>query len=181
MKNTKLKFAYSMKELMKTHSFDKITVKDIVAGAELTRQTFYRNFEDKFALVNWYFETLVQDSFVELSDKHTLEQMLAQKFEFISGELTFFKVAFKSQSYDSLVEYDYRYILKFYQDIIKKKIGGEIPSDIAFSLELYCKGSIDKTVQWVMDDRRVAPEEIAKLLALALPATLKEWLLDFNG
>ena len=38
---TKLKIAYSMKELMEHSSLSKISVKDLVDAAHLTRQTFY--------------------------------------------------------------------------------------------------------------------------------------------
>ena len=53
---TKYRMAESIKGLMARMPLDKITVKDIVADCGLTRQTFYRNFKDKYDLVNWYFE-----------------------------------------------------------------------------------------------------------------------------
>ena len=50
---TKYRMAESIKGLMARMPLDKITVKDIVADCGLTRQTFYRNFQDKYDLVNW--------------------------------------------------------------------------------------------------------------------------------
>ena len=44
---TKYRLAYAMKECMKTASVETITVKQIVEQCQLTRQTFYRNFQDK--------------------------------------------------------------------------------------------------------------------------------------
>ena len=52
----KYKLAASIKECMKTTPVDRITVKDIVEGSGLTRQTFYRNFKDKSDLINCYFD-----------------------------------------------------------------------------------------------------------------------------
>lgn len=49
-------FAKAIKSLIKTQPLDKITVTDIVFQAGKTRQTFYRHFQDKYDLVNWYFE-----------------------------------------------------------------------------------------------------------------------------
>ncbi|MGN1143201.1 MAG: TetR family transcriptional regulator, partial [Anaerovoracaceae bacterium] len=40
---------------MKTTSVDDITIRQIVENCGLTRQTFYRNFLDKYDLINWYF------------------------------------------------------------------------------------------------------------------------------
>ena len=55
---TRNKFVASMKKLMEAKPLDKITVKEIVENSEMTRQTFYRNFKDKYDLVNWHFEQL---------------------------------------------------------------------------------------------------------------------------
>lgn len=40
------KLANAMKECMRTAPVEKITVKEIVETCGLTRQTFYRNFQD---------------------------------------------------------------------------------------------------------------------------------------
>ena len=48
---------------LKTMSVDNITVKQITENCGVTRQTFYRNFMDKFDLINWYFDKLLAKSF----------------------------------------------------------------------------------------------------------------------
>ena len=60
---TKYRLAQAVKECMKTTPVDKITVKEIVEACQVTRQTFYRNFQDKYDLINWYFDKLLQESF----------------------------------------------------------------------------------------------------------------------
>ena len=50
----KYKLATAMKECMKSASVEKITVTEIVETCGVTRQTFYRNFLDKYDLINWY-------------------------------------------------------------------------------------------------------------------------------
>ena len=49
----KYRLARSMKECMKTMSVDNITVKQITENCGVTRQTFYRNFMDKFDPVSY--------------------------------------------------------------------------------------------------------------------------------
>ena len=49
----KYKLAAAMKECMKSASVEKITVTEIVETCGVTRQTFYRNFKDKYDLINW--------------------------------------------------------------------------------------------------------------------------------
>ncbi len=102
MKNeeTLLLFAKAIKSLIKTQPLDKITVTDIVFQAGKTRQTFYRHFQDKYDLVNWYFEKLVLKSFEEMRQGGSLQEALNLKFAFIEQEHAFFKEAFKSNDYN---------------------------------------------------------------------------------
>lgn len=177
---TKYHFAESIKELMQSHSLDKISVTDIVARSGMTRQTFYRNFKDKYDLVNWYFERLVQKSFKRMGVSYTLKEGLIQKFNFILNEKQFFAQAFQSRDYNSIVNYDYETILRFYSDIISRKTGGALPDDVRFLLEMYCRGSIDMTVQWAASGMKRSPEQMAELLTQALPERLVELLSDLH-
>ena len=49
----KYKLANAMKECMFSSPVEKITVKEICDTCGVTRQTFYRNFQDKYDLINW--------------------------------------------------------------------------------------------------------------------------------
>ena len=49
---TREKLARAIKEEMERAPLDKITVTQIVERAGVTRQTFYRNFQDKYDLAN---------------------------------------------------------------------------------------------------------------------------------
>lgn len=175
---TKYRFAAALKQCMKRHTLDKITVTEIVEASEMTRQTFYRYFKDKYDLVNWYFEQLVMQSFRQMGTSMTLQEGLVKKFYFIQNDHAFFEQAFSSQDYNSLVKYDFDCIHAFYQKIITSKTGKPLPADMAFLLEMYCRGSIDMTVDWVQRKMPISPESMADLLIEALPPKL-EILLTF--
>ena len=81
--NAKYKLADSVKKCMKTAPVDRITVKDIAEGCGLTRQTFYRNFKDKYDLINWYFDKLVQQSLGQIETGSRVRESLARKLAFI--------------------------------------------------------------------------------------------------
>lgn len=89
---TRYKLAASLKELVRREPLDKITVKQIVEGCGVSRQTFYRCFLDKYDLVNWYFERLVEQSFKEMGVSLTLREGLLNKFNFIKAEQSFLPV-----------------------------------------------------------------------------------------
>mgnify|MGYP005938086493 CR=1 FL=1 len=60
---TKYRLAQAIKECMKTTPVDRITVKEIVETCQVTRQTFYRNFQDKYDLINCRFFLESQHTF----------------------------------------------------------------------------------------------------------------------
>ena len=61
-----------MKECMKSASVEKITVTEIVETCGVTRQTFYRNFKDKYDLINWYFDKILLETFEHLGEGKTV-------------------------------------------------------------------------------------------------------------
>ena len=83
---TKYRLASSVKECMKTTPVDKITVKEIVEGAGVARQTFYRNFLDKYDLINWYFDKMVQKSLGKIETGSTVRESLASRSRMVSSQ-----------------------------------------------------------------------------------------------
>ncbi len=173
---SKYKMAGSIKALMERMPLDRITVTHIVAECGLTRQTFYRNFKDKYDLVNWYFERLVEKSFEEMGVSLSLKEGLTRKFQFIQEEQVFFACAFRSHDYNSLIKYDYEYIYRFYRNILRKKLERELDEDVEFLLRMYCRGSVQMTVEWVLGGMKQKPEKLADLLIDALPGRLNTLL-----
>ena len=171
---TKYKLAASMKECMKQMPVDKITVKNIVEGCGVARQTFYRNFLDKYDLINWYFDKLVLQSFEQIGMGHTVGESLTQKFEFIVNEKVFFTEAFRSDDRNSLKEHDFELILDFYENLIREKTGRIPDETVHCILEMYCQSSIYMTVKWVLGELECAPEGLAKILVDGMPGKLSE-------
>ena len=148
---TKYKLAESVKECMKTAPVDKITVKNIVEGCGVTRQTFY-----------------------QIGMGHTVGESLTRKFEFILNEKVFFTEAFRSDDRNSLKEHDFELILQFYTDLIARKTSQPLGQELQFLLEMYCQGSVYMTVKWVLGGMKDSPREMSDKLVEAMPPKLAE-------
>lgn len=76
---TKRLIAQALEELLSTKTLDKITVKEIVEKSGVNRQTFYYNFEDIYALVEWIFDEktrqLLEDDHIRDNWKETLVEV----------------------------------------------------------------------------------------------------------
>ena len=169
---TKYRLADSVKQCMMTTPVDKITVQNIVDGCDMTRQTFYRNFKDKYDLINWYFDKLVLESFARIGVEKTVCQSLEEKFEFIKKEKVFFTEAFRSDDYNSLKEHDFELIMGFYRSLSTRKTHKPLEEEIQFLLEMYCRGSVYMTVKWVLGGMKQTPGEMAASLVEAMPPRL---------
>lgn len=171
---TKFIIADSIKELMKTIPLDKITVTEIVEHSSLTRQTFYRYFKDKYDLVTWYFDKIVQKTIKQMGVSMTLHEGLIKKFEYMIEDKAFFTSALSSSDYNNLMDYDYRCIFEFYKNIAKAN--GPLTDEIIFLLSFYCHGSMDMTAEWVHSGMQLSPEEMATRLVKAMPQQLDKYL-----
>lgn len=171
---TKYRLAKSIQQCMETTPVDDITVRQIVEQCGLTRQTFYRNFLDKYDLINWYFDKLLAESFVHMGKGETVYDGLIRKFDFIKEEQVFFSAAFRSDDQNSLKQHDFEEIFAFYSNLIEKKTGTPPDNEMRFLLELYCQGSIYMTVKWVLGGMKTPTNVMAKLLVHSMPSKLEK-------
>ncbi|MDO4977148.1 MAG: TetR/AcrR family transcriptional regulator C-terminal domain-containing protein [Eubacteriales bacterium] len=170
---TKWVLAESIKELLVNESLDKITVKEIVEKCGTTRQTFYRNFKDKYDLVNWYFDQIVKKTIKQMGISLTLKEGLIKKFEYMVEDKYFFMGALKSSDYNNLMDYDYKCICEFYKTVATSN--GKVTPYIEYLIEFYCHGSMDMTADWVKSGMKLTPCQMADLLVDALPVKLKSY------
>lgn len=62
---TKLKMAETLKDLMRSTSFEKITISDITDACGIHRQTFYYHFQDRHELLDWLLYNELLKPFIE--------------------------------------------------------------------------------------------------------------------
>ena len=172
--SAKHKLAEAVKECMRTTAAENVTVKQIVETCGVSRQTFYRNFIDKYDLINWYFDRLLEESFNQMGSGETLREGLIKKFRYIKEECVFFQAAFKVDEQNNLKEHDFYMIFEFYCRLIRKKTGNIPDKKIRKLLEMYCQSSIYMTVQWVLKGMKESEEELADLMIAAMPGLLEK-------
>lgn len=95
-------------------------------------------------------------------------------------EQLFFKVAFKNDEQNNLKEHDFELIRQFYIDQIEGKSHRKISDKLLFQLEMYCQGSVFMTTQWVLGNKNFTPQELAGLLADAMPKELADVFREVN-
>ena len=77
VRRTYLLLMKALLDLLAEMPFEKISLTDICRVSMVSRSTFYRYFEDKYDLVNWYFQSGITRFLVELSAYSSWNALLA--------------------------------------------------------------------------------------------------------
>ena len=78
-------------------------------------------FQDKYDLINWYFDRILLESFQHMGEGKTAYEGLVNKFHYIEEEKLFFKAAFRNDDQNCLRDHDFQLILRFYENQIQEK------------------------------------------------------------
>lgn len=101
---TKRVLAQTLKELIKTQPFEKISVSDICNACGVSRKTFYYHFLDKYALVEWIFD----NEFITMlrqSDIHELWSFIRALCDYFYREHSFYAQLLNFEGQNSFRQY----------------------------------------------------------------------------
>lgn len=112
---TKHLLAQSLQELMVTTPLEKISVNDIVDHAGVGRNTFYYHFEDKYDLVNWYFQSGITRFLVERSAYSSWDALLAALEAYFLENKVFYCNALAYNGQNSLQQYMFDYLCSIFE------------------------------------------------------------------
>ena len=170
----------AIKKCMKKTPFYKITVKDIVTQCVTTRQTFYRHFQDKYDLINWYFEKTILSAFEQLGNNKSFYECLVKKYDFIQKEKTFFKSSFRLEETNCLKYHAFEFMVKFYTTLIEEKAKITLSKNQILLLEMYCCSFVYMIKRSLFSKETISSEYIAELLIDAMPEDIKEIISKIN-
>ena len=98
----------------------KLTVKDIVEECHITRQAFYYHFEDKYDLVNWYFQSGITRFLVELSAYSSWNALLAALETYFLENKVFYCNALAYNGQNSLQQYMFDYLRSIFEQNVRE-------------------------------------------------------------
>lgn len=97
----------------------KLTVKDIVAECQITRQTFYYHFEDIPALIQWCLEKNMNSILEEAHTQEDSEQGLLRCFLMATNMVPYVKKGMKTNYGEEIERLLTQYIYRFFEQIIE--------------------------------------------------------------
>lgn len=115
---TKKRIAKAFKTLLAVKDFDAISVVDIMKLAKIRRQTFYNHFLDKYQLMDWIFESELQEQITDNLDFISGRQLLIELFLYFDQERYFYLQLFEIKGQNNF----YDYFVSYCQTLVKKVI-----------------------------------------------------------
>lgn len=157
--------ADSLLELMRIKPYHDITIKEIAANADLVRQTVYRNFKSKDAILEYYVSDFL-DKFTQVvstKEKITLYDLVVTYFEYWFNNKELLELLIKNDVYIKLLDIHLKYMENIGSDPkIARLI--KMPKDANGNyLNHFSAGGLWFTVKkWIEDDTIIPPNEMAK-------------------
>ena len=156
-------------------SLDRITVSEICKKANISRQTFYRNFDSKYSL-HWWWPTYVHRFYLaEVGRTLDWETGYSHHIELLLMERDFFRVATQYtatiSSLDSIMPHFRELTLL---ETLKDYQGVEIDNDLLFCIESWVKMETEVLTEWFRLDSTPSPQEGARRLVSIMPPALFE-------
>lgn len=158
---TKKALAESLKELMRTQCFTKISIGELCANCSMNRKSFYYHFRDKYDLVNWIFDT----EFLALEKaKEPLPawQFLLELCQYFDANRTFYRKALAIEGQNSLSDHIREQLMPALRHAMVCDCVEEYAID--FYLQFYSDAFLGSMRRWLADDHPLPPRAFVKLL-----------------
>lgn len=166
---TKIKIAFAFERILRKCSFEKITVADIANECEVSRQTFYNHFLDKFDLVNWIYGQLLERTTRRIGIDLTWEQAVRVKLETMKKHRDFYAQILSVKDAEGLFNTEAQIVFDYYQKNLKRLVGKRLNELESYSLMIYCHGATRMTAEWICTGAVMSVENVLVANKVALP------------
>ena len=127
----------------------KLTVKDIVEECHITRQAFYYHFEDKFDLVNWYFQSGATQFLVTRGHYASWSTLLTDLEEYLLQNKTFYVNALAYTGQNCLQEYVFHYLSVMFGQRLLSLVPSATERDCQFTGNFLSGAMVGLLLPWV--------------------------------
>ncbi|MCQ2486321.1 MAG: TetR/AcrR family transcriptional regulator [Clostridia bacterium] len=168
----------SFNSLVKTKSFDKITVKMISDEAGIGRATFYRHFKDKYDVMNYNFQLILERYFMS-KNSETYEDLFREFLTIGLDKWSSLTKMFDTYGANSLHEYIFQASYKAAYFSLTNKVGEEnITDEDRLRMSIFCHGIPFAYEEWIKGQYDLTPEEAAHAAMEIVPEKLKGKIWD---
>lgn len=160
-------------KLLEQKPYDKITITEIVAEAQLARRTFYRNFNSKEDVLDLYIQKLVVQYIRLLKKEKVLNVYNGARvfFNFWKGHIDFLTLMDKNNLLYMILQ-KYSSYLPTIHKLVKADKKYENDEILEYVLTFSAGGFSNMLIKWVNDGAKKSIDEMASLVSRILNENL---------
>ena len=152
----------TLNEMLKVHTIDKITVKDLTEACGISRNTFYYHFHDIYDVLTKYFVEQTEAILNAHDDEESWENNFFDELRFFYENKTAINHIYKSVDRETLD--------RFVDTVVYDFVRGIVAADF------YKNALQGAVISWIDSDMKESPEELAHLFNSVFDGTIKELL-----
>lgn len=172
VKDTKIKLANSLKQLMQTVAVDHITVNELTKYANVSRNTFYYHFADIHELLAWIYNHEVIDKLDEYQNQDDWQEGLKLVLEYIEINKKFCLNTFRSLNRDLLNHFLYEHLFEMVVKVVDE-IDSECPENLRDEIGNFYGSAISiQIVQWLVNNLNESKDSFLQRMYAMLHTTL---------
>jgi Transcriptional regulator len=162
-------------KMLKTHTINKISIRELCQVAGINRSTFYNHYGSQYDVLNEIAENYIQSTSYTVIDDiaagKNIDECLAHVLQYMKDNLEFAKLILDIYNYDlithitiSLPQFDHMVIKH-----LPENLGLEEKKAIASYVQY---GTVRLLKEWILSDCLKSPEEEVKLILFIVGRTI---------
>lgn len=173
----KLKIVESIAALTTDKSLEEIRTVDICNHASLSRQTFYRNFDDKYDAAIWFVEEAVKASVRQIGLTLSWRTGIEMLFDFASRNRLFLQKLFAINIFDSngsplIVRALIENCVRHYEEQFEKCTGNEPDALVRFQIRAFTRLKVFTINEWLQTGVPELSDDFFDAFITVIPAEL---------
>ena len=170
---TKKVIAYSLKDLMKTKDFQKISIKEIMEHADYRRQTFYDHFADKYELLDWIYQQEIKEIIEHFIAYEHWTKIIPRMLHYFEKNHDFYQKSLLIKANNSFDYYFSKQIQAFIKNILlEANMVNCSPSQLEKNTHFYSYGFTGIIKEWLLDGCHSPTKEIELFLISVIDSTI---------
>jgi AcrR family transcriptional regulator len=166
----------AMTELMAETPFDKLTIGSICKAASMSRTTFYRYFDDKFAVAQWYVRYAFSQGTDEIGRTLPWYEGYYITETLMTDQIDFFKGVSISSDYNAIDNYSPRKRRETLQETIVEIKHLKLTEQLRFQIDVVVEAETHLFPRWHEGAYDCSLEEICRWMADSVPYELRNML-----
>lgn len=158
-------------ELLKTNKINNISVQQIIDLADISRRTFYRNFNDKYDVINSLYVDFMRNQLEASVFPQDIKKYIHAVHLFFRDNRQIIQRAFIKDNADSLTKAAIESINSFYRKVLMSYSGSGLFDNegMNFLVSFYSEGCLGVMEKWYVKNGQLPLDQLEYLIYISLP------------